>query len=434
MSVQTITYTENNGVALLTSHAPNGTRAFALFPAVWLPLVQEYRWTHKGKNGFVALDAPNTTLAGILATAYGYKNGAWVRVEPNENYYASNYRARGVSSTLLCAGRARSLDKSQYRAMYERTKWRSKLACETLPVQLLRRGKVQGTLNVRVNTYLRHYIPKYVVLHREGTCARLDTIDGVSVRQCVLAAAMGYASYRDLPSMYSFDLVRSDPLDFRVNPDDNTFIATTRSTLRKHVVDDGVVFEVTERADRAKYSAWCDSTALFRVPCDTTRYYDRAFYIKVDANVADHIDDLTLNTVNGAQEVMVSDDIVPGVRPLKYLVADIAGIRYRNVYIAPVPLGRLKKALANMGDPKMRRIVAKMENRTGEDGSAYTKPVYVRKAKVSFNKECFDTTIYGGVGVYCLDCRASALYVPIYKSEKQNERSGTNTTRDMAQE
>lgn len=414
MKRQQNTYTVVGAVAQLLCTDSKGVSYAAIFPAEYYATIRTSQWCYKGKNGIV--DSFGVSIAAHFAAAYGYKDGKWVRVEPNEDYFKRNYTAKvAPGPTGATVNRVYGPTRTPLVITYQpRVKWRSKYECEFIRINVARNGVASGTtITVQINKYLRHTIPSHCVLRTDdlGHLLVLCT-DGTLLASKVIGYAMGDVT----PTVR--DTALKDPLDLRVDPNDNTFVSTPYSYVRKHTTEDGIILELLERGDHTARLGWRGDDTLteqFRMPLVRTKYRNRVCYVMVDSKTVDQINDIWYDDMIG--EVMVDDLLVAKKRPLKYLVCDVNGIEYNNIYIAPALNSAYSMAASKLGDTKSKRIVAKYENNVNGAGAhrMYSDAKYITKARLKFNTVGFNDTIYGGVGVHYLDCRPDALYRSVRK-------------------
>lgn len=416
-------YTIEGDVAQLACVDNSDVTHLVVFPAEYVSIVRGSHWAYKGKNGIV--NSFGTSIASIFAELYGFAKNTWKRIEPNEDHFKRNYTLKFVPEYVGLIPKTIIDHSDEY---FERVRWTSKYKCELLEVVVLRYGVPHGSIKILVNTYLRTAIPKYCKLKETATGVEILCLNGEPLRTEILKAAMGSDDVKE----FNRETFRPDVLDFRIDPNDNTYVSTNTSHIRVHRVDEGALLEVRERIDRTSKERWVRTEGRtdnrFRVPVVPTMYEDRAFFVLVDDEVAERINDLWYNAMR--DEVIVDDLVTAEARPLKYLVCDTMNIEYKNVYFAPRLTKRYLKATAHQESPKHRRRAAKIENAIDNKLHMYTKPSYIKHVRMKFNTVGFNTTIYGGVGVYYIDCRADALHRAI-KTDDPTLRKDTRGASSM---
>ena len=431
MRRQSNTYTTADSSTQLLCTDNSGVGYAAIFPTEYYAAVRNRQWTYKGKNGIV--DSFGLSLAGLFAEIYGYKAGTWKRIEANEDYSRNNYTIK--ESVVRAPANATVLDRTKLNGYYERVRWTSKYAYEVLNVTVLKYGRPSDmVVKVLINTYLRTCIPKYCLIKQvDYQTQNVDIMctDGVYLRNKVLAKAMS-TEVGDVKLSVS-ELVRPNLLDFRVDPNDNTFISTCTSHFRRHNVDEGVLIEVRDRTDRTSTEGWCSTASIegvaakyqFRLPITPTKYRDRVSFVLVQQEAADVINDIWYDSKSN--EFIVDDLHTAKPRALKFLVCDVNSISYKDVYFAPRHTDAYETALKDQTKVKNKRVISKLENSIGSSTKAmFTKPRYIRRIRMKFNTVGFNDTIYGGVGVFYLDARPEALY---RKSIEKNDPSLRKDTR-----
>jgi glutaredoxin-related protein len=419
MRRQQNTYTIVDTVTQLLCIDGNGVAHAAIFPTEYYAEIRKSQWSFKGKNGIV--DSFGVSIASFFADVYGYKNGQWKRVEQNEDYFRRNYTSKFVPIFSFPA------KQSYGDVYYERVKWKSKYKCEALKIIVTKYGHpTEMSVTILVNTYLRASVPKYCNL-KTLPSGYLDIVclDGMPLRRKILSAAMGTDDVRE----YISETCRPNILDFRIDPNDNSYISTDKSHIRRHYVDEGVLIEVRDRSDRTSATGWrtCDdfNKSQFRLPATSTKYEDRVSFVLVQEGVADVINDIWYDS--SKDEFIVDDLHVAEPRQLKYLVCDVNSIAYKDVYFAPKHTERYANALkaSSSDELKGKRRLARIENALDSQSKMFTKPKYLKLMHIRFNTVGFNTTVYGGVGVFYLDARPEAMYKKDTKNSTASQRKDT---------
>jgi len=407
MPVQQNRYVIVDNVVELQCVQRDGSIISALFPREYYELVARYHWYMRGKYGIYNTTAGS--LASFLAYHYCYLDNKWQRIEPNEDYFPRNFTKKVIKNAQTTGNIAniRRKPAEEYESQkFPRVRWTNKYKCEQLELRVLHYGfPSKLKVKILINTYLRTYIPMYCVFSN----SKLYTPTGIELAKLVLSAAMGMP-IEEIPSIRA-ECNRNNQLDYRIDPNDNQFIAINKSIIRRHIVEEGVLLELRQRDDITN-NPWVatasDASRHFRLPQEATRYKDRVSYLLVDTEVADKIDNVWYDSMKN--EFIVSDIIVKDSRPIKFLVCDVFSIKYKNIYFQPRMKRRYAEAVKHAGDKgKYDRIIARTENNVNKSG--YTLPIYQTRRRMGFNVIGFNTTIYGGVGIHYLDCRASALNI-----------------------
>jgi hypothetical protein len=400
----------------------------AIFELALLPLIKTYHWCYRGKG--VIKNEFGETLCGRIAMLYNFDADEYTRRVCNDDYTYDNYTTRTaaaigrISGTLTHVAHVVHVphDRTPHDDMgvprLQRIKYTNKYQCETVTLAVKTGGTINGTINVKINTFCRRYIPSIVRVSDFRGKPDVLTVSGLPLRIWLQEELDEEADIRDKYGI----TVREDPFDFRVDPNDLTYIARREDRIRYHYIDDGIVLEIQENYHNT-FRGWPAVQAeshQFRVPVCNTKHKPRRLFIIIDERVLDYIEKVWYNP--HIDEFLVWDRLskVDKKRPLKRLVCEVAGIRTENVYIAPRLNTRYKDAMEKSVDVSTQegilaaRRIAHYENKlhTSNRGNMFTKPRYIKRMKILAEKEYFCTEIYDGVGVWCLDMRAASLRLP----------------------
>jgi hypothetical protein len=432
-------YTVVDDVAQLLCVNEKGESYAAIFPAEFYSEIRQCQWAYKGKNGIV--DSFDSTLASLLANRYGYRESNWKRIESNEDFFPRNYTLRSVQSSGFIPTNDNELLAVYKDSYFPRMKWKSKYTCEVLELTVLRGNHpTKMKVKILINTYLRHFVPKYCIIRQKPRLPVDIVCPGTELplRMKIMQEILNVED--DALESYRHDTWhRENHLDFRVDPNDNTFISTNQTTIRKHRTEDGVILELREKPDVTCNFGWNhgNTKPQYCVPNISTKYMPRTSFVLVDDRVADCIVNMWYNS--SGHEFMVDDIISKRPRALKYLVCDVHGYQYNNVYFAPELTTRYAKLLSAKDNYRAMSSATRIENSASTDEykmKMFTEPKYIRKVRLSFRTTFFNTTIYGGVGIHCLDARFDSMYLPAHLKPNTDptQRKDTRGTGSLLQD
>lgn len=400
--------------------------------------VKLYNWSYKGKNGI--MNEFNVSLGAFLAEKVGYKAGNWKRIHKDGDYRATNFTVKinGADAARLAQIRPKLGENVSSVPCFPRKRWISKYTCEDLTLEVVTPMThiPVGVITIQVNTCYRHYVPTKILL-KNGELVCIGT--GETLASKLLKDA-GCDPQGKIYCSSWFN--RRHELDYRIDPNNMSYVDTPNGHIRKHSVDipsdnvddaptSAVIFEYRERSQSTigwhNYWLPANKDEQFRIPLgataaqvnlDGTRVitcHERTSFVMVDANLANGIVEVYYNGKNDEFYAKTTDD-EDSFMLLKRYVAEKAGMHVKNTYIPSRMTKAYAKAMEKSGDKgsgDRRRAV--YENRAMDEKGhkCFIDGKHLTHRKVIATKSYFCTSIYGGVGVWVKDLRACSIHVKV---------------------
>jgi len=427
-------YTHLDADLLLTIFKTDGTTTEAIIEKCFEFKIKLYHWSDKGKNGIVS--EHGVSLAAMLADEYGYRPRNWRRVDTNStSYLKDNFANRLAASGSAVKNwvsirdkiKAQHIPTARVQEFFPHKKWKNKHEIVTLVVQIVHGSTVLQSINIQINAYLQQFMPKKVTINGDN----LTLFSGCRLDHHILRSV---GSVPDDAKRPEFGLTsRSSFYDYRIDPSSGAFVSTAKTHYRYHsIVVDGsrcVVVERFECADAiAAHPTWGWLPEKFIQPRVPTDGPWRISYVMLDADLApklramNEVDDelcpfyaaddgewyIYAKKLNNIGECDVKR------HQLKRAVLEVSGVQTTNQYFPPRMTRLYAKALAaaeaSDGYGRADQVRAKYENATGESRyKMFTEPKTIRRRIVVADREYFCTQIYGGVGIWVKDLRASSI-------------------------
>lgn len=435
MKRQTNEYGLSGDVASLLIVQNNGNKQCLLFPSVYLDDVKRFHWSFKGKNG--TFNEFNVSFAAYFANIYGYSDTNWRRKDPNSgSYFSDNYQEKLLTHGKDVKNWSAITEENRFAGLqtefFPRVKWRTKTQCETLElnVRAFWAGNHSFKVCIKVNTHLRHHVPMHVKTMRGDN--RLRMLDGKLLAAHIIENAGGVDD--DAKRISGSYTNRGNELDYRVDPTTMCFANTKYSHRRVHRVEvDGKPCAVIEVIDSPLDSnkwhwRWNGKRNIDeQFLCGESGGWRRSYVLM------DYVSFLAIEKLSPElvvyynyedMEWFVHEPVIdpvsgfnnPKKHQLKRAILRAAGAKVDYEYFQP----RMTKAYAaalkaaesseTFGIADRRR--AKFENATGEDkAKMFTAPKVSHFRHIYANKCYFESTLYGGVGIWCKDLRVDSMLI-----------------------